>query len=62
MMRTMCRDWLKKTCFLTQFFVIGKKIGEVIVISDFNYEDTLDSAYYTKEERTYRIVTRFAIK
>lgn len=42
--------------------VIGKKIGEALVISDFNYEDTLDSAYYTKEERTYRIVARFAIK
>lgn len=42
--------------------VIGKKIAEVLVISDYNYEDTLDSAYYTKEERTYRIVARFAIK
>ncbi|WP_163516990.1 SIMPL domain-containing protein [Gelidibacter japonicus] len=42
--------------------VIGKKIGEVLVISDYNYEDRPGSAYYTKEERTYRIAVHFAIK
>lgn len=42
--------------------VIGKKIGEVLVISDYNYEDRPGSAYYSKEERTYRIVVHFAIK
>lgn len=42
--------------------VIGKKIGEVLVISDYNYEDRPDSAFYSKEERTYRIVVHFAIK
>ncbi|MBE7638768.1 DUF541 domain-containing protein [Salegentibacter sp. BLCTC] len=41
--------------------VIGQKIGKILVVSDYNYEERPDSAFYTKEDRTYRIVVRFTI-